>query len=96
MKSVDSGDNEEATSDFGKPKVKRRRRLSGVWVLPVVALVLGLWLVKNHFDNLGEKVKVIFPSAEGLAVGKTEVRCCLLYTSPSPRDQRGSRMPSSA
>ena len=22
--------------------------------------------------------------------------CCLLYTSPSPRDQRGSRMPSSA
>ena len=23
-------------------------------------------------------------------------KCCLLYTSPSPRDQRGSRMPSSA
>ena len=25
-----------------------------------------------------------------------EARHCLLYTSPSPRDQRGSRMPSSA
>ena len=25
-----------------------------------------------------------------------EARDCLLYTSPSPRDQRGSRMPSSA
>ena len=25
-----------------------------------------------------------------------QVSCCLLYTSPSPRDQRGSRMPSSA
>ena len=25
-----------------------------------------------------------------------EVYGCLLYTSPSPRDQRGSRMPSSA
>ena len=24
------------------------------------------------------------------------VNVCLLYTSPSPRDQRGSRMPSSA
>ena len=24
------------------------------------------------------------------------IDCCLLYTSPSPRDQRGSRMPSSA
>ena len=35
-------------------------------------------------------------------VGKTELAkslsnwACLLYTSPSPRDQRGSRMPSSA
>ena len=26
----------------------------------------------------------------------TRVETCLLYTSPSPRDQRGSRMPSSA
>ena len=28
--------------------------------------------------------------------GKAEIIGCLLYTSPSPRDQRGSRMPSSA
>ena len=27
---------------------------------------------------------------------KTVLNDCLLYTSPSPRDQRGSRMPSSA
>ena len=26
----------------------------------------------------------------------TRLKRCLLYTSPSPRDQRGSRMPSSA
>ena len=26
----------------------------------------------------------------------TQANTCLLYTSPSPRDQRGSRMPSSA
>ena len=29
-------------------------------------------------------------------VNHHQVRPCLLYTSPSPRDQRGSRMPSSA
>ena len=28
--------------------------------------------------------------------GVTQSDSCLLYTSPSPRDQRGSRMPSSA
>ena len=31
-----------------------------------------------------------------LVVFSHEVMGCLLYTSPSPRDQRGSRMPSSA
>ena len=30
------------------------------------------------------------------ALDGTENKSCLLYTSPSPRDQRGSRMPSSA
>ena len=30
------------------------------------------------------------------APGDSEAQVCLLYTSPSPRDQRGSRMPSSA
>ena len=28
--------------------------------------------------------------------GRELSQACLLYTSPSPRDQRGSRMPSSA
>ena len=32
----------------------------------------------------------------GQTVGDYVLRGCLLYTSPSPRDQRGSRMPSSA
>ena len=30
------------------------------------------------------------------ALGRAAIEACLLYTSPSPRDQRGSRMPSSA
>ena len=33
---------------------------------------------------------------ESIAVGFLHSYACLLYTSPSPRDQRGSRMPSSA
>ena len=31
-----------------------------------------------------------------IAPGDEQPKFCLLYTSPSPRDQRGSRMPSSA
>ena len=37
------------------------------------------------------------PQQQGVVLRFGEwVRTCLLYTSPSPRDQRGSRMPSSA
>ena len=32
----------------------------------------------------------------GWGIPGRDVKDCLLYTSPSPRDQRGSRMPSSA
>ena len=34
--------------------------------------------------------------AENVPISSTKSMICLLYTSPSPRDQRGSRMPSSA
>ena len=43
---------------------------------------------------------VPFPTTDTLYLllleARDEFRNCLLYTSPSPRDQRGSRMPSSA
>ena len=35
-------------------------------------------------------------SREGISSIIVTLEACLLYTSPSPRDQRGSRMPSSA
>ena len=37
---------------------------------------------------------IVFPADE--SKGEVQARICLLYTSPSPRDQRGYRMPSSA
>ena len=42
--------------------------------------------------------KTEIAKAIAAALGRRLIRlqCCLLYTSPSPRDQRGSRMPSSA
>ena len=42
------------------------------------------------------KGKVPFFGNDILDIGERGIKGCLLYTSPSPRDQRGSRMPSSA
>ena len=43
-----------------------------------------------------DKSEMIVKVKEPLAEERAMLRDCLLYTSPSPRDQRGSRMPSSA
>ena len=52
------------------------------------------------FDVASDLEGVNYPLATDLdlanAKSKIESYGCLLYTSPSPRDQRGSRMPSSA
>ena len=51
-------------------------------------------LVKKSFDKPDDLVAPDKTRAEILEFGT--IKACLLYTSPSPRDQRGSRMPSSA
>ena len=50
----------------------------------------------SHFDGQYAAMDNKCPHQGGpLGEGSIE-KGCLLYTSPSPRDQRGSRMPSSA
>ena len=45
-------------------------------------------------DELLDNIMLYWLPATGASSAR--LYCCLLYTSPSPRDQRGSRMPSSA
>ena len=55
-------------------------------------------------EDVSSKVKKIVADHLGIDEAKVteessfidDLGACLLYTSPSPRDQRGSRMPSSA
>ena len=47
------------------------------------------WVEKQLFQTVDELTPYFVGDSDGFSV-------CLLYTSPSPRDQRGSRMPSSA
>ena len=52
---------------------------------------------KAVIDKAGAAVDKTGTALSNITAGKySEVVTCLLYTSPSPRDQRGSRMPSSA
>ena len=65
----------EDPSEDVHPEVKTGKRFNPVWIVPVIALLLGLWLVKRSHDEKGELVMVRFENAADLAVGKTEIKC---------------------
>ncbi|HEX6361519.1 MAG TPA: MlaD family protein, partial [Albitalea sp.] len=53
---------------------KNRMRLSLVWLVPLVAVVIGAGLLVNALLQAGPQVQIEFRTAEGLEPGKTEVR----------------------
>ena len=83
--------------DFSAPNVAKPMHVGHIRStiigesLARIAGFLGHEVIKdNHIGDWGTQFGMIIHG------WKTVLDHCLLYTSPSPRDQRGSRMPSSA
>lgn len=60
-------------TDLSEPTVKPVSTGSVVWILPVMALLLCLWLGWQAYNQKGVEVEVIFNSGEGIEAGKTAV-----------------------
>ncbi len=56
------------------PLIKKPRTLSIVWVVPLVAVIIGAWLAYKSITEKGPLITVTFQSAEGLEAGKTKVQ----------------------
>ena len=82
--------NDAKTAAFQKEIIGFGHNLSATGLFTDAALIS---LLERHptekmdVCTMGEATHPLYPN---------KFRTCLLYTSPSPRDQRGSRMPSSA
>ena len=50
----------------------------------------------TFIHKLGHQITIESGAGAAANYSDQQYKDCLLYTSPSPRDQRGSRMPSSA
>lgn len=62
-------------ADLPEPVVRRPRvNASFVWLIPVLAAVVGLSLVINAWMQAGPTINISFQSAEGLDPGKTPVK----------------------
>ena len=53
---------------------KTRKSFSLVWLVPMIALLIGGWLVVKGILDKGPTITITFKSAEGLEAGKTKLR----------------------
>jgi paraquat-inducible protein B len=61
--------------DFAEPVIETRRRsISLVWVVPIVAVFIGAWLIYRALMEKGPEITITFRSAEGLEAGKTKIK----------------------
>ncbi len=56
------------------PVIKQRRSMSIVWIVPLVAVLIGGWLAYKSITEKGPLITVTFQTAAGLEAGKTKVK----------------------
>src|SRR5258708_34039125 len=52
---------------------RKQTRLSPVWLIPILAAALGVWVAVVRIRSEGPKITIVFQSAEGLESGKTKI-----------------------
>ena len=55
-------------------QIRKKSGIPLVWIVPLVALVIGGWLVFKAYNEKGPVISISFPSAEGLEAGKTKIK----------------------
>ena len=60
----------------GLPRVSQRpkRNLGWVWLIPIVAALVGLSILYHSWSKQGPRIFITFQSATGLEAGKTQLR----------------------
>ncbi|ALM52738.1 intermembrane transport protein PqiB [Halomonas huangheensis] len=60
--------------DVHRASAAPQKRLSPVWIVPFVALLIGAWLLYDNYSSRGPEITLHLPSAEGIEAGKTLIK----------------------
>ena len=55
-------------------RVSEGPRISTIWFVPIIAVLIGLWMVYSHYTSQGPLIEITFESAIGIEPGRTKVR----------------------
>ncbi|WP_394189899.1 intermembrane transport protein PqiB [Pseudoalteromonas atlantica] len=54
--------------------VKQEPRISAIWIIPIIALFVGAWMLYQYQTNKGATIYITMTQAEGIIAGKTEIK----------------------
>ncbi|WP_181902277.1 PqiB family protein [Thalassotalea euphylliae] len=63
-----------STESHPEPIVTAKTGISAIWLVPIVALIFGAWLVVKAVGDRGVFITIEFDNATGIVAGKTEIR----------------------
>jgi paraquat-inducible protein B len=55
-------------------QVQTKRSFSIIWVVPIIALLIGGWLTFKAMSEKGPVITITFETADGLVAGKTQIK----------------------
>jgi paraquat-inducible protein B len=57
-----------------QPDVTQSKKLTAIWIIPLVAVVLGIWMLVYTYMSEGPEIRISLALADGLEAGKTRVK----------------------
>ena len=60
--------------EVASPNISKRSGPSVVWIIPVITLIVGVWLIAKTLSEQGPQATISFKTADGIEVGKTKVK----------------------
>jgi paraquat-inducible protein B len=60
--------------DLHRAKASPQARLSPIWIIPVVAILIGVWLVFDNYRSRGPEITLTMENAEGIEAGSTLIK----------------------
>ena len=60
-------------TDLPLAKTRPASNWSAIWVLPIIALLIGGWLGWQAYQKAGIEIEILFASGDGIEAGKTQL-----------------------
>ncbi|WP_340622045.1 intermembrane transport protein PqiB [Xenorhabdus siamensis] len=55
-------------------RISKLKSWSPIWIVPIVTVLIGAWILFYHFSHQGPEVTLITSNAEGIEAGKTKIK----------------------